>query len=160
MAVEQLVTQLKRGLDAPICLTWELTYACNLACVHCLSSSGKRDPRELIKHLVRMRFPQAESRIVPSGHRIDSLNGDQAHFDTGADEMRNQAGGQRHSAFELFIEFRRRSRFTLDQRVENYGDAPVVVAGEFAHHNLRGLGGRLPVDLASMVAGNVLPDRV
>ena len=34
-------------LDAPICLTWELTYACNLACVHCLSSSGKRDPREL-----------------------------------------------------------------------------------------------------------------
>ena len=36
-----------RGLDAPICLTWELTYACNLACVHCLSSSGRRDPREL-----------------------------------------------------------------------------------------------------------------
>jgi mycofactocin radical SAM maturase len=24
-----------------------LTYACNLACVHCLSSSGRRDPREL-----------------------------------------------------------------------------------------------------------------
>ena len=37
----------KGGLDAPICLTWELTYACNLACVHCLSSSGRRDPREL-----------------------------------------------------------------------------------------------------------------
>ena len=36
-----------RGLDAPICLTWELTYACNLACVHCLSSSGRRDPMEL-----------------------------------------------------------------------------------------------------------------
>ncbi|MGH9017787.1 MAG: mycofactocin radical SAM maturase [Acidimicrobiales bacterium] len=35
------------GLDAPICLTWELTYACNLACVHCLSSSGRRDPAEL-----------------------------------------------------------------------------------------------------------------
>jgi mycofactocin radical SAM maturase len=45
--VEQLVTQLKHGLDAPICLTWELTYACNLQCVHCLSSSGQRDPREL-----------------------------------------------------------------------------------------------------------------
>jgi mycofactocin radical SAM maturase len=42
-----LVNELKRGLDAPICLTWELTYACNLACVHCLSSSGQRDPREL-----------------------------------------------------------------------------------------------------------------
>jgi mycofactocin radical SAM maturase len=43
----KLVEQLKGGLDAPICLTWELTYACNLACVHCLSSSGRRDPREL-----------------------------------------------------------------------------------------------------------------
>ena len=38
---------MKRGLDAPICLTWELTYACNLQCVHCLSSSGMRDPHEL-----------------------------------------------------------------------------------------------------------------
>ena len=43
----RLVDQLETGLDAPICLTWELTYACNLACVHCLSSSGRRDPREL-----------------------------------------------------------------------------------------------------------------
>jgi mycofactocin biosynthetic radical S-adenosylmethionine protein MftC len=42
-----LVEQLKGGLDAPICLTWELTYGCNLACVHCLSSSGRRDPEEL-----------------------------------------------------------------------------------------------------------------
>jgi mycofactocin radical SAM maturase len=45
--VPRLVDQFEHGLDAPICLTWELTYACNLACVHCLSSSGKRDPREL-----------------------------------------------------------------------------------------------------------------
>jgi mycofactocin biosynthetic radical S-adenosylmethionine protein MftC len=43
----RLVDQFALGLDAPICLTWELTYACNLACVHCLSSSGRRDPREL-----------------------------------------------------------------------------------------------------------------
>lgn len=42
-----LVEQFEYGLDAPICLTWELTYACNLSCVHCLSSSGRRDPREL-----------------------------------------------------------------------------------------------------------------
>ena len=42
-----LVDQFQLGLDAPICLTWELTYACNLSCVHCLSSSGRRDPREL-----------------------------------------------------------------------------------------------------------------
>ena len=43
----RLVDHFKAGLDAPICLTWELTYACNLSCVHCLSSSGRRDPREL-----------------------------------------------------------------------------------------------------------------
>mgnify|MGYP002737573835 CR=1 FL=1 len=42
-----LIEQFEQGLDAPICLTWELTYACNLACVHCLSSSGRRDPAEL-----------------------------------------------------------------------------------------------------------------
>jgi mycofactocin biosynthetic radical S-adenosylmethionine protein MftC len=42
-----LVEQFQYGLDAPICLTWELTYACNLSCVHCLSSSGRRDPHEL-----------------------------------------------------------------------------------------------------------------
>jgi mycofactocin radical SAM maturase len=58
-----LVEQFAHGLDAPICLTWELTYACNLSCVHCLSSSGRRDPRELstaecravIDELERMR---------------------------------------------------------------------------------------------------------
>ena len=42
-----LLEQFQLGLAAPICLTWELTYACNLSCVHCLSSSGRRDPREL-----------------------------------------------------------------------------------------------------------------
>jgi mycofactocin radical SAM maturase len=42
-----LVQQFELGLEAPICLTWELTYACNLECAHCLSSSGRRDPREL-----------------------------------------------------------------------------------------------------------------
>jgi mycofactocin radical SAM maturase len=47
MSVAPLVEQFQYGLDAPICLTWELTYACNLACAHCLSSSGRRDPREL-----------------------------------------------------------------------------------------------------------------
>ena len=47
MSAKSLVEEMKRGLDAPICLTWELTYACNLQCVHCLSSSGRRDEREL-----------------------------------------------------------------------------------------------------------------
>jgi [mycofactocin precursor peptide]-tyrosine decarboxylase / 3-amino-5-[(4-hydroxyphenyl)methyl]-4,4-dimethylpyrrolidin-2-one synthase len=46
-AVGSLADEFEHGLDAPICLTWELTYACNLACIHCLSSSGRRDPREL-----------------------------------------------------------------------------------------------------------------
>jgi mycofactocin radical SAM maturase len=46
-ADEPLRQRFTRGLAAPICLTWELTYACNLACVHCLSSSGRRDPAEL-----------------------------------------------------------------------------------------------------------------
>ena len=43
----RLIDHFEHGLEAPICLTWELTYACNLSCVHCLSSSGRRDPREL-----------------------------------------------------------------------------------------------------------------
>ncbi|MFD7206580.1 mycofactocin radical SAM maturase [Streptomyces sp. NPDC059893] len=46
-ATSRLVDLFEYGLDAPICLTWELTYACNLSCAHCLSSSGRRDPREL-----------------------------------------------------------------------------------------------------------------
>src|SRR5215469_5435482 len=45
--VAPLIEQFRSGLDAPVCLTWELTYACNLSCVHCLSSSGRRDPGEL-----------------------------------------------------------------------------------------------------------------
>ncbi|WP_298210716.1 mycofactocin radical SAM maturase [Ferrimicrobium sp.] len=38
---------LMEGLSSPLCLTWELTWACNLSCRHCLSSSGKPDPLEL-----------------------------------------------------------------------------------------------------------------
>src|SRR5438105_12588112 len=45
--VPSLVEHFEGGLSAPICLTWEWTYACNLACAHCLSSSGRRDPEEL-----------------------------------------------------------------------------------------------------------------
>jgi hypothetical protein len=42
----RLVDLFEYVLDAAICLIWELTYACNLSCVHCLSSFGWRDPRE------------------------------------------------------------------------------------------------------------------
>jgi mycofactocin radical SAM maturase len=38
---------LHQGLDAPLCISWEITYACNLGCVHCLSSSGQRHRDEL-----------------------------------------------------------------------------------------------------------------
>lgn len=44
---KRLVDHFESGLNSPICLTWELTYACNLSCIHCLSASGRRDPREL-----------------------------------------------------------------------------------------------------------------
>ncbi|MCL4318841.1 MAG: mycofactocin radical SAM maturase [Firmicutes bacterium] len=38
---------LANDLTAPITVTWEVTYACNLGCAHCLSSSGKRQSNEL-----------------------------------------------------------------------------------------------------------------
>ncbi len=46
-AESALRTRFEGGLNAPICLTWELTYACNLSCAHCLSASGRADPNEL-----------------------------------------------------------------------------------------------------------------
>jgi mycofactocin biosynthetic radical S-adenosylmethionine protein MftC len=59
-----LVAEFRHGLDAPICLTWELTYACNLACVHCLSSSGRRDPRELTTEECRRVIDELERMQV------------------------------------------------------------------------------------------------
>jgi [mycofactocin precursor peptide]-tyrosine decarboxylase / 3-amino-5-[(4-hydroxyphenyl)methyl]-4,4-dimethylpyrrolidin-2-one synthase len=38
---------LQGGLSAPITVTWEITAACNIACIHCLSASGRRRPHEL-----------------------------------------------------------------------------------------------------------------
>ncbi len=35
------------GLRAPVNVTWEVTYACNLSCLHCLSDSGRREKEEL-----------------------------------------------------------------------------------------------------------------
>jgi mycofactocin radical SAM maturase len=56
--VPALVEQFKGGLAAPICLTWEWTYACNLSCAHCLSSSGRRDPDELTTSEMRSVIDQ------------------------------------------------------------------------------------------------------
>jgi mycofactocin radical SAM maturase len=60
----RLVDHFERGLDAPICLTWELTYACNLSCVHCLSSSGRRDPRELTTAQAKAVIDELEAMQV------------------------------------------------------------------------------------------------
>lgn len=35
------------GLTAPVNLTWEVTFACNLSCVHCVSDSGRKRNGEL-----------------------------------------------------------------------------------------------------------------
>jgi mycofactocin biosynthetic radical S-adenosylmethionine protein MftC len=59
-----LAEQFQYGLAAPICLTWELTYACNLACVHCLSSSGRRDSRELSSAQCRALIDEMERMQV------------------------------------------------------------------------------------------------
>lgn len=37
----------EEGLSAPVNVTWEMTYACNLACIHCLSDSGRKKPGEM-----------------------------------------------------------------------------------------------------------------
>lgn len=59
-----LVEQFKHGLDAPICLTWEWTYACNLSCAHCLSSSGRRDPDELSTDEIKAIIDELERMQV------------------------------------------------------------------------------------------------
>ena len=54
----------RKGLNAPICLTWEITYGCNLRCVHCLSSSGKRRREELTtKEAKRLIDVWAEMKV-------------------------------------------------------------------------------------------------
>ncbi|MEF9901689.1 mycofactocin radical SAM maturase [Streptomyces sp. P9-A2] len=60
----RLVDLFEHGLDAPICLTWELTYACNLSCTHCLSSSGRRDPRELTTQEAKAVIDELEAMQV------------------------------------------------------------------------------------------------
>jgi MoaA/NifB/PqqE/SkfB family radical SAM enzyme len=37
----------KKGLRAPVNVTWEITLKCNLRCVHCLSNSGEVSRDEL-----------------------------------------------------------------------------------------------------------------
>jgi len=37
----------RMGLRAPVNVTWEITFQCNLQCAHCLSDSGAREASEL-----------------------------------------------------------------------------------------------------------------
>ena len=59
-----LTDQLAAGLNSPICLTWEWTYACDLQCVHCLSSSGRRDPDELSTDEMKSMALSAGTRLL------------------------------------------------------------------------------------------------
>ncbi|CAB5110066.1 Mycofactocin radical SAM maturase [Olavius algarvensis associated proteobacterium Delta 3] len=46
------------GLTAPVNVTWEVTYGCNLTCVHCLSDSGNRRNGELTTAQARQVIDQ------------------------------------------------------------------------------------------------------
>jgi mycofactocin biosynthetic radical S-adenosylmethionine protein MftC len=52
------------GLVAPVNVTWEVTYQCNLSCVHCLSDSGKKREGELTTDQCRKAIDaMAASRV-------------------------------------------------------------------------------------------------
>ncbi|MFK5952560.1 MAG: mycofactocin radical SAM maturase [Desulfobacterium sp.] len=42
-----LIEAARKGLRAPVNLTWEITLRCNLKCRHCLSNAGTAHPNEL-----------------------------------------------------------------------------------------------------------------
>ena len=112
--IGRLVDQFEPGLDAPICLTWELTYACNLACVHCLSSSGRRDPRELSTaecQRVDRRAP-ADAGLLREHRR---RRADRAPRLLGARRLRDGA---------------RRGREVLDQRLADHAGDRGAAGGE------------------------------
>jgi mycofactocin radical SAM maturase len=46
------------GLSAPVNVTWEVTYACNLNCIHCLSDSGRKRHSELSTEQCRQVIDQ------------------------------------------------------------------------------------------------------
>jgi len=52
------------GLSAPVNVTWEVTYGCNLSCVHCLSDSGKKRDNELTTGQCRRVIDQMSANKV------------------------------------------------------------------------------------------------
>ncbi|MDB4872647.1 MAG: mftC [Gemmatimonadales bacterium] len=69
-----LVDQLQLGLDSHICLTWELTYACNLACVHCVSNSGLAVSALLIDP-IQLAGRTAPTRVLFGPHETNRGTG-------------------------------------------------------------------------------------
>lgn len=54
----------EEGLSAPVNVTWEMTYACNLSCIHCLSDSGKKSVFELTTEQCRALIDQMATNRV------------------------------------------------------------------------------------------------
>lgn len=52
------------GLSAPVNVTWEVTYACNLTCIHCLSDAGKKRAGELTTEQCRHVIDAASAMKV------------------------------------------------------------------------------------------------
>ena len=52
------------GLSAPVNATWEVTYACNLSCIHCLSDSGRKREGELSTEAALQVIDQMAARKV------------------------------------------------------------------------------------------------
>ena len=138
--------EFEQGLDAPICLTWELTYACNLACVHCLSSSGRRDPRELIDRRVQGgdRRARAHAGLLRE-HRRRRADGAQGLL--GARRVRDGAQGRREVLHQRQPDRRRaralaggerlRRRADLARRRDRRGQRPRPRRGLLRHRDRR-----------------------
>ena len=136
--------EFERGLDAPICLTWELTYACNLACVHCLSSSGRRDPRELTDRRVQGgdRRARADAGLLRE-HRRRRADGPQGLL--GARRVRDRAQGRREVLHQRQPHHRRargvaggerlRRRADLARRRDRGGQRPRARRGLLRHRD-------------------------
>ncbi len=52
------------GLVAPVNVTWEVTYSCNLSCIHCLSDSGSKRNGELTtEECIKVIDEMARNRV-------------------------------------------------------------------------------------------------
>jgi mycofactocin biosynthetic radical S-adenosylmethionine protein MftC len=129
----RLIAEFERGLTAPICLTWELTYACNLACTHCLSSSGRRDPAELttaecesvIDTLQRMQvfyvnIGGGEPTVRPDfWHLLDYATGHQVGVKFSTNGVRIDAAAARRLAASDYVDV----QISLDGATAEVNDA-------------------------------------